>query len=291
MRDLKNLVFTILSLFKRGVYSASSLYLKGIGFMMNFSTKILSKIFQFFISIKVISSTCSLFIKLTKYFVNLLPTRFISKLEIRSKVFNKRVVVGFGLPLATFFIVLTFVHSATYSFTQSSWTGGADTTATSTHASNQTNWNKYYSSTGLEVNSTVSLPVTSYAFTDDGATSTSPTASTTGGGFLNGTFASTTVTGSGVGSSIALESGAAQIGEGVYTQHTCVVKSDSTVYCWGNNSQGQLGIGTSEASKPAPVQVRGVSGSGFLTNIIQVAGGNGFTCAVKNDGTVYCWGG
>ncbi len=120
------------------------------------------------------------------------------------KILGRRIVFGLGLPLATFFIVLTFVHSATYSFTQSSWIGGADTTATSTHASNQSNWTKYYSSTGLDVGTTVSVTPTSYAFTDDGATSTTPSASTAGGGFSNGTLSLTAVSGSGSGASVGI---------------------------------------------------------------------------------------
>ena len=71
--------------------------------------------------------------------------------------------------------------------------------------------------------------------------------------------------------------------------HTCVVKSDGTVYCWGTNWDGNLGNGSTDSS-PLPVQVRGVGGSGYLTGITQVSEGVSNTCAVKSDGTVYCWG-
>lgn len=120
------------------------------------------------------------------------------------KFFRRRGLVGFTVSLSAFFIVITFVQSATYSFTQSSWAGGADTSATSTHASNQSNWTKYYSSTGLDVGTTVSITPTSYAFTDDGATSTTPSASTVGGGFSNGTLSLTAVSGSGSGASVGI---------------------------------------------------------------------------------------
>lgn len=215
MRELKKLVYSTLSVFKRGLYFILSLYLKCIGFIINFSEKVLRKFLQFISSIRLINRTYFMITKFIKYVFSLLPNRLVNSfvsildkvilnLAVFSKFFKKRVLVGFGLPLATFFIVITFVQSATYSFTQSSWIGGADTTATSTHTSNQSNWNKYYSATGLEVNSTVSLPATSYAFTDDGATSTTPLVPASGGGFANGVFASTTVIGSGTSASVNL---------------------------------------------------------------------------------------
>jgi alpha-tubulin suppressor-like RCC1 family protein len=72
--------------------------------------------------------------------------------------------------------------------------------------------------------------------------------------------------------------------------HTCVVKTDDTVWCWGNNSSGQLGINNT-TQQYAPVQVLGAGGSGILTNVSQIAAGRSQTCAVKTDDTVWCWGG
>ncbi len=71
--------------------------------------------------------------------------------------------------------------------------------------------------------------------------------------------------------------------------HTCAVKSDGTVWCWGGNSSGQLGI-NSTVSKSIPTQVLDPGGTGVLTNVSQVSAGNSHTCAVKTDGTVWCWG-
>ena len=58
------------------------------------------------------------------------------------------------------------------------------------------------------------------------------------------------------------------------------------VKCWGNNSNGQLGNGTVNASK-TPVNVIGVSGAVALTS-----GGlyGNFTCALLKTKTVKCWG-
>ena len=70
---------------------------------------------------------------------------------------------------------------------------------------------------------------------------------------------------------------------------TCALKNDGTVYCWGHNSSGQLGDGTT-TNRNTPVQVKGVLGAGFLTGVSQISDGYGHVCAVKNDGTAYCWG-
>jgi len=69
-------------------------------------------------------------------------------------------------------------------------------------------------------------------------------------------------------------------------RHTCAIES-GVVYCWGNNSSGQLGDGTTTASA-SPRKV--VAGAGFTnTNVTSVTAGDFFTCAVENS-TAYCWG-
>jgi alpha-tubulin suppressor-like RCC1 family protein len=65
--------------------------------------------------------------------------------------------------------------------------------------------------------------------------------------------------------------------------HTVVLKNDGTVWTWGNNSNGQLGDGTTIQSD-APVQAGGISG------ITAVAAGNQYTAALKVDNTVWAWG-
>jgi len=70
--------------------------------------------------------------------------------------------------------------------------------------------------------------------------------------------------------------------------HACALKHDNSVWCWGNNTNGQLGDGTRN-STIIPVQVTTSTG---LTDVIQVsaAAGRHHTCALKRDGTVWCWG-
>ncbi|MEV7010047.1 S8 family serine peptidase [Streptosporangium sp. NPDC051022] len=55
------------------------------------------------------------------------------------------------------------------------------------------------------------------------------------------------------------------------------------VWAWGDNAQGQLGIGNT-TTKKVPVRVPG------LTNVAAVSAGNGFSVALKSDGTVWTWG-
>ncbi|MDP2654944.1 MAG: DUF2341 domain-containing protein, partial [bacterium] len=75
---------------------------------------------------------------------------------------------------------LPYVEAATYTLAQTSWAGGADATATSTHTSNRTGWTKYESasssiatSTELTITtSTTSASVTETNDTDFGAGTT-----------------------------------------------------------------------------------------------------------------------
>ncbi len=65
-----------------------------------------------------------------------------------------------------------------------------------------------------------------------------------------------------------------------------VVTTAHRVWAWGNNSGGELGIGTSGGMSTVPVQVTALG-----ANVIQVsAGANGYACAVKSDGSLWCWG-
>ncbi|MBF6593402.1 MAG: hypothetical protein IVW51_03005 [Thermaceae bacterium] len=67
--------------------------------------------------------------------------------------------------------------------------------------------------------------------------------------------------------------------------YICALGSDSKAYCWGTNSYGQLGIG-STSNKSTPTAVTMPSGVTFN----QLASGISFTCALGSDSKAYCWG-
>ena len=69
---------------------------------------------------------------------------------------------------------------------------------------------------------------------------------------------------------------------GLGTSHSCGLDSGGSLSCWGNNTHGQIGDGTT-TNRPSPVTVNGVT----LKNI---RGGNSFTCGVGIDNNAYCWG-
>lgn len=65
--------------------------------------------------------------------------------------------------------------------------------------------------------------------------------------------------------------------------HTCAVTTDKEVFCWGANGSGQLGNGTTTASR-FPVKVQGIDDATF----VQV--GDLHSCAIVTGGAVKCWG-
>jgi hypothetical protein len=65
--------------------------------------------------------------------------------------------------------------------------------------------------------------------------------------------------------------------------HTCAADNDGGTWCWGDNSQGELGDGT-QTSRPNATPTDG------LGRISGIAAGGLHSCALRQDGTVLCWG-
>ena len=72
------------------------------------------------------------------------------------------------------------------------------------------------------------------------------------------------------------------------SSHTCAIASDDKAYCWGYNSEGNLG-NNSTANSRVPVAV---NTSGVLAGktIKQISAGSSHTCAIASDDKAYCWG-
>ncbi|MBQ6499519.1 MAG: hypothetical protein IJI48_06425, partial [Ruminococcus sp.] len=92
---------------------------------------------------------------------------------------------------------------------------------------------------------------------------------------------------------------------------TIALKANGTVWTWGNNASGQLGIGYTTtdadgkieklAQTPTetmtrisqwsePLQVADSNGLGTLGNVVAIAAGYDFALALKTDGSVWAWG-
>ena len=59
------------------------------------------------------------------------------------------------------------------------------------------------------------------------------------------------------------------------------------MYCWGANSNGQIGNGTT-TNAPSPVAITGGALAG--KTVTQVSAGSNTSCATGADGKAYCWG-
>ncbi|HEY1554920.1 MAG TPA: hypothetical protein VGF94_08805 [Kofleriaceae bacterium] len=71
-----------------------------------------------------------------------------------------------------------------------------------------------------------------------------------------------------------------------------VLRGDGTIAAWGRNSFGASGIGSfSPAMIDAPTQVLTAPGGGAFDHVIAISGGVEQTpCALRDDGTAWCWG-
>jgi alpha-tubulin suppressor-like RCC1 family protein len=154
---------------------------------------------------------------------------------------------------------------------------------------------------------------------NNSTTSSSVAVAVTAGGVFNGLKIKAITSGSNFNCAIASDdnaycwgyNGSGQLGIGTTTQsnvptavlglpagpvkkisagssHICAVASDDRIYCWGENSDGQLGNGTTtNSSSPVAVSTSGVlSGKKFLS----ISSGELHTCIVADDNKPYCWG-
>ena len=68
--------------------------------------------------------------------------------------------------------------------------------------------------------------------------------------------------------------------------HTCAVAFDGEIYCWGSNTNGELGIGTTSTREGPQLVLRPTA----MVDPARLCAGDAFTCALIADGTVWCWG-
>jgi cysteine-rich repeat protein len=70
--------------------------------------------------------------------------------------------------------------------------------------------------------------------------------------------------------------------------HTCALLREGLVRCWGDNSHGQLGLGTTANLSGQPPYKNGLVPLGAAA--VALTAGNSHTCALMADQSVRCWG-
>jgi len=65
-------------------------------------------------------------------------------------------------------------------------------------------------------------------------------------------------------------------------KHTCVLATDGTVWCWGDNGFGAIGVDGANSENPVQVPLTDTA--------TMIATGGSTTCAVLIDNSVQCWG-
>jgi alpha-tubulin suppressor-like RCC1 family protein len=79
--------------------------------------------------------------------------------------------------------------------------------------------------------------------------------------------------------------------------HSLLLRDDGTVWAWGANQRGQLGVAEVETCvavvpcRHTPAPVVGPSGEEALTGIIAISAGSDHSLALRRDGKVWAWGG
>ncbi|HKP50147.1 MAG TPA: hypothetical protein VJU17_09055 [Gemmatimonadales bacterium] len=86
----------------------------------------------------------------------------------------------------------------------------------------------------------------------------------------------------------AVPGGLTFIGIAGGTLHTCGIATGGSVYCWGENTKGQLGnstdIGQENVPHPTPVLVQG------LPALVSLDAGGYHNCGLTSAGAAWCWG-
>lgn len=65
-------------------------------------------------------------------------------------------------------------------------------------------------------------------------------------------------------------------------EHGYAIKSDATLWCWGEAASGRLGHGSTAPPQLTPIPAQ-------LTDVAQVDAGIHQTCAVTHDGAAWSW--
>ena len=74
-------------------------------------------------------------------------------------------------------------------------------------------------------------------------------------------------------------------------RHTCAVPEDGSLWCWGDGTQGLLGIGTTgDHANPRRTMPSGWGSGPGEVQVVRLTAGMASQCAVLEDGSLWCWG-
>ena len=81
-----------------------------------------------------------------------------------------------------------------------------------------------------------------------------------------------------------LPTGSPAVSVSVGPHSSCAILENSSVYCWGHNNYGRLGIGVTGGIYQLPMFVEGA------TNVVDLSLDYDHTCALSENGSISCWG-
>ena len=73
-----------------------------------------------------------------------------------------------------------------------------------------------------------------------------------------------------------------------YNYTNCASTNDGSAWCWGQNGYGDLGNGLNTGYSNVPSQVLTAAATP-LTGVVKVMNWSSRVCALKTDGTIWCW--
>jgi alpha-tubulin suppressor-like RCC1 family protein len=74
------------------------------------------------------------------------------------------------------------------------------------------------------------------------------------------------------------------------SDHTCAIRLNGEVYCWGDNSYLQLGSSSSDQSSNIAIKASRLAAQVGGTAATAIGVGSAHSCALLDDGSVRCWG-
>ncbi|OPY30799.1 MAG: Regulator of chromosome condensation (RCC1) repeat protein [Methanocella sp. PtaU1.Bin125] len=72
--------------------------------------------------------------------------------------------------------------------------------------------------------------------------------------------------------------------------HTLALDNNGKVWAWGSNAHGELGNNSADKVNDRGYKYAATPVSVPIDNVVAIATGQGFSLAIKNDGTVWAWG-